>query len=78
MFSKEKLFTIMKCMFMEKKIIVYSQLSNNICSFILSLISLIPGNSLYNLNIGHTIKLFQVKCVNLEFDWQDWLTFKDF
>ena len=41
---------------MEKKIVVYSHVSNKICSFILSLISLIPGNFLFNLNIGNSIK----------------------
>lgn len=60
MFCKDKLFTILKLLLLEKKIVVYSHISNNICSFILSLVSLIPGNSLFNLNIGTSEKNFLV------------------
>jgi hypothetical protein len=56
MFCKEKIFIILKCILMEKKIVVYSHVSNKICSFILSLISLIPGNFLFNLSIGNSVK----------------------
>lgn len=64
MFSKEKIFTILKMILLEKKIIVYSHISNNVCSFILSLVSLIPGNTLFNLNIGNSVKNFH-KCINM-------------
>jgi hypothetical protein len=60
MFCKEKIFTLIKLLLMEKKIIVYSHISNNVCSFILSLVSLIPGNALFNLNMGPNIKHFNV------------------
>lgn len=60
MFCKDKLFTLLKLILLEKKIVVYSHVSNNVCSFILSLISLIPGNSLFNLNMGSSIKNFKV------------------
>ena len=61
MFCKEKIFALIKLILLEKKIIVYSHISNNVCSFILSLISLIPGNSLFNLTIGSSIKKFNVR-----------------
>jgi hypothetical protein len=60
MFCKDKLFTLLKLMMLEKRIVVYSHVSNKICSFILSLISLIPGCSLFNLNMGSSIKNFTV------------------
>jgi hypothetical protein len=61
MFCKEKLFTLLKLILLEKKIVVYSHSSNNVCSFILSLVSLIPGNSLFNLNIGNSVKNYYVR-----------------
>lgn len=60
MFCKEKLFMILKLILLEKKIIVYSHVSNNVCSFILSIISLIPGNTLFNLDLGNSVKNFNV------------------
>jgi hypothetical protein len=60
MFCKEKLFAILKLILLEKKIIVYSHVSNNVCSFILSIISLIPGNTLFNLNLGNSVRNFNV------------------
>jgi hypothetical protein len=60
MFSKEKIFAIIKMIMLEKKVVVYSHVSNNVCSFILSLISLIPGNSLFNLTLGNSIQNFKV------------------
>jgi hypothetical protein len=61
MFCKEKIFAILKLILLEKKIIVYSHKSNNVCSFILSIISLIPGNILFNLNLGSSVKNFNVR-----------------
>jgi hypothetical protein len=60
MFCKEKLFTLLKLIMLEKRIVVHSFSSNKICSFVLSLVSLIPGCSLFNLNIGSSIKHFMV------------------
>jgi hypothetical protein len=64
MFCKEKIFTLLKLIMLEKRIVVYSHVSNKICSFILSLVSLIPGNSLFNLNIGSSVKNF-MKAINM-------------
>jgi hypothetical protein len=63
MFCKEKIFTLVKLIMLEKRIVVYSHVSNKICSFILSLVSLIPGCSLFNLNIGNSVKNFMVKLI---------------
>jgi hypothetical protein len=60
MFCKDKLFALLKMILLEKKIVVYSHVSNNVCSFILSLISLIPGNFLFNLNIGNSVINYKV------------------
>ena len=42
-FLKEDIFTVIKLILLEKKIIVYSQIPSNVSMFILSLISLLPG-----------------------------------
>ena len=42
-FTKEKIFMILKMILLEKKILVFSTISGNVCSFIYNLISLIPG-----------------------------------
>lgn len=60
MFSKEKFFALIKLIMLEKKIVVYSHVSNHVCSFVLSLISLIPGNSLFNLSLGSSVINFKV------------------
>jgi hypothetical protein len=64
MFCKEKLFSILNLLMLEKKIVVYSHISSNVSSFILSLISLIPGGSLFNLDVGNSIKNFNVNIPN--------------
>ena len=61
MFTKDKIFPILKLLLLEKKIVLYSQKSNNVCSFILSLISLIPGSTIFNISEGNSIKNFKVK-----------------
>ena len=47
-FTKEKIFMILKMILLEKKILVFSTISGNVCSFIYNLISLIPGQILFN------------------------------
>ena len=47
-FTKEKIFMILKMILLEKKILVFSTVSGNVCSFIYNLISLIPGQILFN------------------------------
>ena len=49
-FAKDKIFTLIKLIMLEKKILVYSHISNNICSFIFSFLSLFPGGAFFNLN----------------------------
>jgi len=47
-FTKDKIFMILKMILLEKKILVFSIVSGNVCSFIYNLISLIPGQILFN------------------------------
>ena len=47
-FTKEKIFMILKMILLEKKILVFSTVSGNVCSFIYNLISLIPGQIVFN------------------------------
>ena len=47
-FTKEKIFMILKMILLEKKILVFSTVGGNVCSFIYNLISLIPGQILFN------------------------------
>ena len=47
-FTKEKIFMILKMILLEKKILVFSTISGNVCSFIYNLISLFPGQILFN------------------------------
>ena len=47
-FTKDKIFMILKMILLEKKILVFSSVSGNVCSFIYNLISLIPGQILFN------------------------------
>ena len=49
-FTKDKIFSLIKLIMLEKKILVYSHVSNNICSFIFSFLSLFPGGAFFNLN----------------------------
>ena len=49
-FTKDKIFSIIKLIMLEKKILVYSHISNNICSFIFSFLSLFPGGSFFSLD----------------------------
>ena len=53
-FTLDKIFTLIKLIMLEKKILIYSHISNNICSFIFSFLSLFPGGAFFSLdNTGH-------------------------
>ena len=53
-FTRDKIFTLIKLIMLEKKILIYSHISNNICSFIFSFLSLFPGGAFFSLdNTGH-------------------------
>ena len=49
-FTRDKIFALIKLIMLEKKILVFSHISNNICSFIFSFLSLFPGGAFFNLN----------------------------
>ena len=57
-FTKDKIFSLIKLIMLEKKILVYSHVSNNICSFIFSFLSLFPGGAFFNLNNEGRAKMF--------------------
>ena len=54
-FTKEKIFMILKMILLQKKILVFSTISGNVCSFIYNLISLIPGQILFNFRNSKSI-----------------------
>jgi hypothetical protein len=60
-FCKDKIFSILKFMFLEKKILIYSQTSNHVCAFILALLSLLPGSWIFNMGEIESIKAYKVK-----------------
>ena len=62
-FTKEKIFLIIKAILLEKKIIIYSKVSSNVCCFIYSLLSLFPGQILFNFNSGENIRNY-LKYIN--------------
>ena len=47
---------------LEKKILVYSHISNNVCSFIFSFLSLFPCNAFFNLDYNTTGSKFYQQC----------------
>ena len=55
-FTKEKIFLIIKMILLEKKVLIYSNISGNVCSFIYNLLVLFPGQILFNLKSGKDIK----------------------
>ena len=63
-FTKDKIFTIIKMILLEKKILIYSQVSGDVCSFIYNLISIIPGQLLFNLRTGTSVKNY-IKYLNM-------------
>ena len=60
--TNEKIFSIMKLIMLEKKILVYSHISNNVCSFIFSFLSLFPCNAFFNLDYNGTGSKFYHQC----------------
>ena len=54
-FTKDKIFMILKMILLEKKILVFSTTSGNVCSFIYNLISLFPGQILFNFKNSQAI-----------------------
>ena len=57
-FTKEKIFMILKMILLGKKILVFSTASGNVCSFIYNLISLIPGQILFNFKNSKSITFY--------------------
>ena len=55
-FTKEKIFLILKMILLEKRILIFSNISGNVCSFLYNLLALIPGQILFNLKNGNDIK----------------------
>ena len=60
--TKDKIFSLIKLIMLEKKILVYSHISNNVCSFIFSFLSLFPGNAFFNLDYNTTGTKFYSQC----------------
>ena len=58
----DKIFSIIKLIMLEKKILVYSHISNNVCSFIFSFLSLFPCNAFFNLDYNSTGSKFYQQC----------------
>ena len=55
-FTKEKIFLILKMILLEKRILIFSNISENVCSFLYNLLVLNPGQILFNLKNGNDIK----------------------
>ena len=55
-FTKEKISLILKMILLEKRILIFSNISGNVCSFLYNLLALIPGQILFNLKNGNDIK----------------------
>ena len=55
-FTKEKIFLIIKMILLEKKILIFSNISGNVCSFLYNILVLFPGQILFNLKNGNDIK----------------------
>ena len=55
-FTKEKIFLILKMILLEKRILIFSIISGNVCSFLYNLLVLNPGQILFNLKNGNDIK----------------------
>ena len=55
-FAKEKIFLILKMILLEKRILIFSNISGNVCSFLYNLLVLNPGQILFNLKNGNDIK----------------------
>ena len=60
--TNDKVFSVIKLIMLEKKILVYSHISNNVCSFIFSFLSLFPCNAFFNLDYNSTGSKFYQQC----------------
>ena len=60
--TNDKVFSLIKLIMLEKKILVYSHISNNVCSFIFSFLSLFPCNAFFNLDYNTTGSKFYQQC----------------
>ena len=60
--TNEKIFSIIKLIMLEKKILVYSHISNHVCSFIFSFLSLFPCNAFFNLDYNGMGSKFYQQC----------------
>ena len=60
--TNDKIFSIIKLIMLEKKILVYSHISNNVCSFIFSLLSLFPCNAFFNLDYNSPESKIYYQC----------------
>ena len=49
-FLKSKIFVLIKLILLEKRILIYSHVSNNVCTFIFSFLSLFPGGVFFSLD----------------------------
>lgn len=63
-FAKEKIFLILKMILLEKKILIFSNISGNVCCFLYNLLALFPGQILFNLKSGIDIKNY-LKCLKM-------------
>ena len=57
-FTRDKIFSLIKLLMLEKKILVYSHVSNNICSFMFSFLSLFPGGAFFSLDNTGRMKCY--------------------
>ena len=57
-FTRDKIFSLIKLIMLEKKILVYSHISNNICSFMFSFLSLFPGGAFFSLDNKGKMKYY--------------------
>ena len=57
-FTRDKIFSLIKLLMLEKKILVYSHVSNNICSFMFSFLSLFPGGAFFSLDNKGRMKCY--------------------
>jgi len=51
--TKDKIFELIKLILLEGKILVFSNLAHNVCSFIFSILSIFPCNAFFNLDYDY-------------------------
>lgn len=64
LFTKDKLWLLIKLILLEKKILIFGKRASDVCSFIITLLSIFPGSLLFNLEIGKEIEYFR-KSLNM-------------